>query len=170
MQNTTGKIICAEYDKENNFYHYNFDPLAHSCLGSPISPENGQQDDSVININLRRCKTRITWNRSQNFRFYKCYDICFYNFCNKHLLKWKKTLLKSEIMILQIYHLFFWMLRAVKYLSELSFTFPFFSIYLKYLDTNKMMDNVGISIWNIWMWRKCEAKFRNPYWRSPHRS
>ena len=91
MQNTTGKIICAEYDKENNFYHYNFDPLAPSCLGTPISPENGQQKDSVININWRRCKTRITWNRSQNFRFYKCYDICFYNFCNKHLLKWKKN-------------------------------------------------------------------------------
>ena len=91
MQNTTGKIICAEYNKENNFHHYNFDPLAPSCLGSPISPENGQQKDSVININLRRCKTRITWNRSQIFRFYKCYDICFYNFCNKHLLKWKKN-------------------------------------------------------------------------------
>ena len=26
----------------------------------------------------------------------------------------------------------------------------------------KMIDKVKISIWNIWMWRKCEAKFRNP--------
>ena len=25
-------------------------------------------------------------NGSQNFRFYKCYDICFYNFCDKHPL------------------------------------------------------------------------------------
>ena len=29
-------------------------------------------------------------NRSQNFRFYKCYDICFYNFCDKHPLMGKK--------------------------------------------------------------------------------
>ena len=28
-------------------------------------------------------------NGSQNFRFYKCYDICFYNFCDKHPLIWK---------------------------------------------------------------------------------
>ena len=133
MQNTTGKIICAEYDKENNFYHYNFDPLAHSWLGSPISPENGQQEDSVININLRRCKTRITWNRSQNFRFYKCYDICFYNFCNKHLLKWKKN--TSEVWNNDSPNIspIFWMLRAVKYLSEFSFTFPFFSWILSEL-------------------------------------
>ena len=161
LQNTTGKIICAEYNKENNFHHYNFDPLAPSCLGSPISPENGQQKDSIININWRRCKTRITWNRSQNFRFYKAMIYSFITFVTNTFLNGKKTLLKSEIMILQIYHLFFFMLRAVEYLSEFSFTFPFFSIYLKYLDTNKMMDKVGISIWNIWMWRKWEAKFRN---------
>ena len=40
-------------------------------------------------------------------------------------------------------------------------TGPFF-IHLEYLDANKMMDKVEISIWNIWMWRKWEAKFRNP--------
>ena len=163
MQNTTGKIICAEYDEEKNFYHYNFDPLAHSCLGSPISPENGQQKDSVININWRRCKTRITWNRSQNFRFYKCYDICFYNFCNKHLLKWKKTLLKSEIMILQISHLFFGCCgQSNIYLNFLLLSLSSPEVYLNYLDTNKIMDEVGISIGNIWMWRKWEAKFQNP--------
>ena len=29
-------------------------------------------------------------NGSQNFRFYKCYDICFHNFCDKHPLMGKK--------------------------------------------------------------------------------
>ena len=32
-----------------------------------------------------------------------------------------------------------------------------FLIYLEYLDANKMMDKVEISIWNIWMWRKWEV-------------
>ena len=125
-------------------------------------PRKWTTKDSVININWRRCKTRITWNRSQNFRFYKCYDIYFYNFCTQHILNWKKN--TSEVWNNDSPNIspIFWMLRAVKYLSEFSFTFPFFSIYLKYLDTNKMMDKVEISVWNIWMWRKWEAKFRNP--------
>ena len=29
---------------------------------------------------------------SQNFHFYKCYDICFYDFCNKRLLMGKTVL------------------------------------------------------------------------------
>ena len=29
-------------------------------------------------------------NGSQNFCFYKCYDICFHNFCDKHPLMGKK--------------------------------------------------------------------------------
>ena len=30
-------------------------------------------------------------NGSQNFRFYKCYDICFHNFCDKHPLMGKNA-------------------------------------------------------------------------------
>ena len=54
-------------------------------------------------------------NRSQNFRFSKCYDICFYNFCEKHLLM-GKMLLKSQKNVFQISHLIFWKLQAAKYL------------------------------------------------------
>ena len=112
-------------------------------------------------------------NRSQNFRFSKCYDICFYHFCEKHPLMGKKRLLKSEKNILQISHLIFWMLQAAKYLiHDFTFTFPFFFICSKLnwplfhlseiFACKKMMDKVEISIWNIWMWRKWEAKVRNP--------
>ena len=41
----------------------------------------------------------------KRFVFNKCYDICFYNFCNKHP-HGKKTLLKSEK----------WMLKRARYL------------------------------------------------------
>ena len=34
--------------------------------------------------------------------------------------------------------------------------------YLEYLHAEKMMAKVEISIWNIWMWRKWDAKFWNP--------
>ena len=103
-------------------------------------------------------------------------DICFRNFCEKHPQKY-------EIIIIQISHLIFWMVQTVKYfIYDFSFTFLFFfisarsapsltgpfCIYVEYLDANKTMDKVGISILNIWMWRKCEAKFRNPWYHSPH--
>ena len=74
-----------------------------------------------------------------------------------------KTLLKSEMIILQISHLIFWMPQGAKYLiydSTFTFLFFFFSarsapsstgpflIYLEYLDANEMMDKAEISFWN----------------------
>ena len=72
-----------------------------------------------------------------------------------------------------LYTLFTPFMLATEYLScDFTFTFSFFLIYSKlnwYLfhlsgifACKKMIDKVEISIWNIWMWRKCEAKFRNP--------
>ena len=65
--------------------------------GSLNTPKIGKRKKEFIYylyINLRGSKTKKTWrgggchgqNGSQNFRFHKCYDICFYNFCEKHPL------------------------------------------------------------------------------------
>ena len=91
----------------------------------------------------------------------------------------QKTLLKSKKNIFQISHLIFgncrqpniWFMTLLS-LSSSSSSHPSltgpFSIYLEYLDAKKMMDKVDISVWNIWMWRKWETKFRNPKWHSSH--
>ena len=50
------------------------------------------EKNEVTNISLRECKTKKKreggvcdgQNGSQNYRFDKCYDTCFNNFCNKH--------------------------------------------------------------------------------------
>ena len=67
--------------------------------GSLNTPKIGKRKNEFTNINLRGCKTQKTWrgggchgrNGSQNFRFYKCYDICFHNFCDKHPLMGKNA-------------------------------------------------------------------------------
>ena len=85
----------------------------------------------------------------------------------------ENLLLKSEKNILQISHLVFWMPQAAKYLiHDFTFTFPFFFICSKLnwplfhlseiFARKKMMDKIEISIWNIWMWRKWEAKVQHP--------
>ena len=44
------------------------------------------------------------------------YDICFYNFCEKHPPYMEKLLQKCEKYVFKISHLIFWMLQAAKYL------------------------------------------------------
>ena len=112
-------------------------------------------------------------NRSQNFRFYKCYDICFCSFCEKHPLIRKKRFLSLKKIFSKYLTSFFgcsrrpniWFMTFLSLFpsssSDPSSTRAFF-IYLEYLDAKKMMDKVEISVWNIWMWRKWEVKFRNP--------
>ena len=154
--------------------------------GSLNTPKIGKHKKEFTNINLRRSKTQKAWrggshgrNQYQNFRFYKCYDICFYNFCEKNSYG-KKTLVKSEkkmssnipllfldaaggqISDLWLYFHFLFLLHLL--LAQLA---PFF-IYLEYLNVEKMMTMDKIYIWNICMWRKWEAKFRNPWWHSSH--
>ena len=48
----------------------------------------GKRLDFLCNANLEGGVLHGQY-ASQNFRFYKCYDICFYNFCEKHPLIWK---------------------------------------------------------------------------------
>ena len=112
-------------------------------------------------------------NRSQNFRFYKCYDICFCSFCEKHPLMGKKRFLSLKKIFSKYLTSFFgcsrrpniWFMTLLSLSpsssSDTNSTGAFF-IYLEYLDAKKMMDKVEISVWNIWMWRKWEVKFRNP--------
>ena len=91
----------------------------------------------------------------------------------------QKTLLKSKKNIFQISHLIFWKLQAAKYLIyDFTFTLSFFFIWSKLNWTlfhlsgifwcEKMIHKVEISVWNIWIWRKWETKFRNPKWQSSH--
>ena len=109
--------------EQNNHEMFNFESwfLCHISSntgffgrGSFYSPKIGKPKNNITNINLGsvRLKKR-EWGR--NFRFYRCYGISFYNFCNKHPLM-GKTLLNSEKNALQISHLMFWMLQAAKFL------------------------------------------------------
>ena len=112
-------------------------------------------------------------NGSQNFRFYKCYDICFCSFCEKHPLMGKKRFLSLKKIFSKYLTSFFgcsrrpniWFMTFLSLFpsssSDPSSTRAFF-IYLEYLDAKKMMDKVEISVWNIWMWRKWEVKLNNP--------
>ena len=148
--------------------------------GSFNFPKLGRQKKTETNINLRGCTTKKReggvchgQNGSQNFRFYKCYDICFCSFYEKHPLMGKKRFLSLKKMFSKYLTSFFgcsrrpniWFMTLLSLSSSSSFdpssTRAFF-IYLEYLDAKKMMDKVEISVWNIWMWRKWEVKFRNP--------
>ena len=148
--------------------------------GSLNTPKIGKPEKEFTNINLRGCKTQKRegvvfhrQNRSQNFRFYKCYDICFCSFCEKHPLMGKKRFLSLKKIFSKYLTSFFgcsrrpniWFMTFLSLFpsssSDPSSTRAFF-IYLEYLDAKKMMDKVEISVWNIWMWRKWEVKFRNP--------
>ena len=112
-------------------------------------------------------------NRSQNFRFFICYDICFYNFCEKHPLMGKNRFCSLKKIFFKYLTSFFaccrrpniWLMTLLSLSpsssSAPSSTDPFF-IYLEYLHAKKMRGKVDISIWNIWMCRKWEAKFPNP--------
>ena len=107
------------------------------ALSTPQKLENAKRNLQIsiqggVKLKEREGVVFHRQNRSQNFRFYKCYDICFCSFCEKHPLIRKKTLLKSEKNILQISHLIFWMQQAAKYLIyDFSFTFSFFFIWSK---------------------------------------
>ena len=46
MQNTTCKIICAEYDKENTFY-FNFDPFPHVFFQFPSRSRTSGMELSI---------------------------------------------------------------------------------------------------------------------------
>ena len=74
------------------------EPMNFFGRGSLNTPKIGKRKKVFTNINLTGCKTKKMWrggglsrtNGSQNFCFYKCNDICFYNFCDKHPLMGKK--------------------------------------------------------------------------------
>ena len=60
-----------------------------------FTPQKLEYEKIKLQISiLEGKKLKKTWkggflywrNRSQNFRFSKCYDICFYHFCEKHPL------------------------------------------------------------------------------------
>ena len=122
--------------------------------GSLNTPKIGKRKKEFTNINLRGSKTKKTWrgggchgqNGSQNFRFHKCYDICFY-FCDKHPLMGKNA---SKV----------WKKIFSKFLTS------FFGCCKRpniwFVTENEMMEKVEISIWNIWIRIKWEAKFQNP--------
>ena len=135
--------------------------------------------------NLKQCMIAcwlLDWAKSLkakiwfffNFLFYKCYDICFYNFCDKHSLMGKKPLLKSKKNTFQISHLIF-LETAGGQISDLWLNFhsflllhliqaqmDHFSFIWNIWLRKKMMDKVEIFVWNILMWRKWETKFWNP--------
>ena len=125
------------------------------CGGSLNTPKIGKRKKEFTNIKLRGCKTKKPegvvfhrQNRSQNFRFYKCYDICFCSFCEKHPLIRKKRFLSLKKIFSKYLTLFFGCCRwpniwfmillslSPSFSSAPSSTDPFF-IYLKYLHAKK---------------------------------
>ena len=109
-------------------------------------------------------------SRSQNFRFFICYDICFYNFCEKHPLVGKKCFYSLKKIFFKYLTSFFgccsrpniWFVTLLSLSpsssSALSSTGSFFissgifacgkndgqgwNFHLKYLDVEKMRGKV----------------------------
>ena len=78
----------------NNTKTKDFDTSSrHICWARP--PGIAVYQNSFKQCTMQQGLTFLEWgvcheqNGSQNFRFCKCYDICFYNFCDKHPLIWK---------------------------------------------------------------------------------
>ena len=82
-------------------------------------------------------------NESLNFRFYKCYDICFHNFCEKYS-RMGKNVSKVWKNILQIFHLIFWMLQRAEYLI---YDYFYFLILLFLPEWHSSVCSYGIVQW-----------------------
>ena len=81
------KSSTLEVDFSANFHPTHDFVLVEALL----TPQKLETKNWLTNINLRACKTQkreggvfYGQNGSQNFRFYKCFDICFYSFGEKH--------------------------------------------------------------------------------------
>ena len=95
-------------------------------------------------------------NRSQNFRFYKCYDICFHNFCDKHPLMgknaskvWKKYSSNISPLFLDA---------EGSQISEIWLYFHF----LLLLHLIQAQREPFSFIWNIWMRKKWWTRLKFP--------
>ena len=80
---------------------------------------------------------------------------------------WEKNASKVWTNILQLSHLFFWMMQAAFFFICPKLNWPLFHLS-GIFACRKKNGQVKISIWNIWILRKWEAKFRNPLWHSSH--
>ena len=78
-----------------------------------LLPKNWKTKNLCYKYQFRECKTKNTWKgclSRRNFHFYRCYEISFYNFCNKHPLIGKNTSKFKKS------HLIFLMLQAAEYM------------------------------------------------------
>ena len=153
-------------DNQFHLIHY----MIYFGRGSLNTPKIGKRKNEFTNINLKECKTQKTWrggchgrNRSQNFCFYKCYDICFWCFCEKHPLMGKKRFLSLKKIFSKYLTSFFgccrwqniWFMTLLSLSpspsSAPSSTRPFF-IYLEYFYLY-----LCLNIWYTWI--KCLFDF-----------
>ena len=88
------KCSTLKIDFSANFY-LTHDFFWAEALSTPRKLENAKMNLQISiqgGVKLKKCEGGGCHGRngSQNFRFYKCYDICFHNFCDKHPLMGKK--------------------------------------------------------------------------------
>jgi hypothetical protein len=88
------KCLTLKIDFSANF-NLTHDFFWAEALSTPQKLENAKINLEILIKGGVKLKKREGGgchgcNRSQNFRFYKCCDICFHNFCDKQPLMGKK--------------------------------------------------------------------------------
>ena len=138
------KCLTLKIDFSANFN------LTHEFFGRRLSqhPKNWKAPKLIHTPPFKAVSNSKNVNGSQNFRFYKCYDICFHNFCDKHPLMGKKCFWSLKKIFFKYFTSLFWRCRqpniwdvtllslSPSSSSALSSTGPFF-MHLEYLRAEK---------------------------------